>query len=101
MATDPSVIARLEVAAGQGLGSFLEADEPALLAAFDGWSDDAINKFVTDFADGLPSGGIKSDEWGPFKNALIASEPSFDATANGKIKDAVDALETALSHVGN
>jgi hypothetical protein len=98
-APQPSVIQRLEVATGEGIGAFLEADGPALEAAFDGWSDDALNKFVTDLANGLPSGGIKSAEWGPFKNALIASEPSFDATANGKIADAVNALETALAHI--
>jgi hypothetical protein len=93
------VIERLEVAAGHGIGSFLEADRTAILTAFDGWSDDAINKFVTDFADNLPSGGIKSMEFGTFERALKSSEPAFDSTANGKVAEAFDAVATALTNL--
>lgn len=96
-----SLIQRLEQATGEGIGAFLESDKPAILAAFDGWSNDAINKFVTDFANGLPSGGIKSAEFGPFRSALLSAEPSFDKTADGKIEQAFDALAGALSHLGD
>lgn len=93
------VIARLEAAAGHDIGAFLEADRAPILKAVEGWSDDAINKFVTDFANNLPSGGIKSAEFGSFRSTLIASEPDFDASANGKIEELFDATALALEHL--
>lgn len=65
-------------------------DEPKFLAAADGLTDDALNKFITTFAKNLPSGGIKSREYDPIRNDLIASEPQFDAITNEKLGQLYD-----------
>lgn len=93
------VLQRLATALGADLATVAQSEREAILKAFDGWSDDALNKFVTDFANNLPSGGIKSMEFGNFRKALIASEPDFDATVNGKIADAFDAAVVLLNHL--
>jgi hypothetical protein len=94
------VVAKLEIALGHDVGTIAQANRAKILAATDGWSDDALNKFVTDFANNLPSGGIKSAEFGQFRSTLIASEPSFDATVNGKLADAFDAAVSTVEHIG-
>lgn len=72
--------------------TLLESDRDAILGYVDGLTDDALDKALTVFADDLPSGGIKSEEYGGVKKALIASEPAFDQIVNDKLAGIVDAL---------
>ena len=76
--------------------ALLDADKDAILGAADGLADDVIDRAVTAFADNLPAGGLKSVEFGPIKDALIASEPQFDQIVNDKIGALFDVIEGAL-----
>lgn len=82
-----------------GLGyQFGQDHKDAILGAADSVVDAWQDKVVTAIINNLPSGGIKTIEWGGVKAALLASEPNMDQATN----DAVSKLfDTILAQLDN
>ncbi len=92
------VFARLWAAAERSGASFLAADKDQILGAADGIADAWLDQVVTAICDNLPAGGLKSFEWGPIRNAVLASEPQIDQATNDRISALFDAIESAVGN---
>ena len=62
----------------------------------DSWQDKIVTAIVTN----LPAGGIKNVEWGPIKNALLASEPQMDQATNDAVSRLFDLTVAKLQAAG-
>ncbi|MHB8704613.1 MAG: hypothetical protein ACYC8W_10860 [Candidatus Tyrphobacter sp.] len=94
MAPAQSLIAALEAGGDQ----LLLADKVKIEAVADGIADDLLNKAATAFANNLPSGGLRSLEFGPVKSALLASIPQLDAATNEQIDKLFEMLAGAAAN---
>lgn len=90
------VFDKLWAAAEQSGAAFAQADRDEILGLADGIADGWLDKIITAIADNLPSGGVKSVEWGPIKGALLASEPQIDQASNDAIAALFDKITAAL-----
>lgn len=97
MAT-PSAGHALIAALEQGGYHLLEADKAAILAQCDSIADDFVNKATAAIANGLPSGGLKSVEFGPIKDALVSAEPGLDSATNDQIGKLFDLVATGVEN---
>lgn len=76
-----------------GLGYHLGEDHKdailgVALPVVDAWQD----KVVTAIVNNLPSGGIKTVEWGGVKAALLESEPNMDSATNDAVSKLFDTI---------
>lgn len=62
-----------------------EANREHFLHIAQKMSDSFLNAAITAFANNLPSGGIKSFEYQPIKDAIIASLPEIDQNVNTQL----------------
>lgn len=88
----------LQVLAAEGL-TILEADQTAILAASEKFTDEELNKVAGALANALPSNGVLGLIDGPIKTALVAAEPELDTIANDGEAELYTALENAFKNV--
>lgn len=102
--TDPTILNQLAdrfiKAAAQAGYAIGEDHKPEIMETIDSLENAWQDKIVTDIANGLPSGGIKTAEFGGFKNALLSSEPQMDQATNDLLSAGYDKLLAILKKIG-
>lgn len=90
----------LWAAAEQSTGALAEGDKDEILGLADSVVDSWQDKIVTAIVTNLPAGGIKNVEWGPIKNALLASEPQMEQATNDAVSKLFDLTVAKLQAAG-